>query len=105
MNINYNSFVTRLSHEQVFEQRGLSDARYRRLMNRVIVTQPTEADWGQYRMAKAAHEYLLESPYFEDGGPNERSSVTEPEPKREYVYAETVEEWIARCLEIEKEEP
>lgn len=103
MNINYNSYAIRLSREQVFENRGLSDARYRRLLNRVIVTQPTEADWGQYRMAKAAHNFLLDSPYFEDGGPDERSSVTEPEPKREYIYAETVEEWIARCLEIEED--
>jgi hypothetical protein len=104
MDINYNRFTIRLSHEQVFESRGLFDARYRRLLNRVIITQPTEADWADYRKAKGAHDYLLDSPYFEDGGPDERSSVTKPEPKREYIYAETVEEWVARCLEIEKED-
>ena len=51
-----------------------------------------------------AHDFLLRSPYFEDGGPDERSQVNPPEPAREYEYAETVEEWLARCRAIEQEE-
>lgn len=105
MNINYNSYAIRLSHEQVFMARAWNDPRYSRLVDRVIVTQPTEADWADYRKAKEAHDYLLGSPYFDDGGPDERSSVSPPTPSREYVYAETHDEWIARCLEIEKEAP
>lgn len=104
MRIHKNSVVIRLSHEQVFMHRALFDARYQQRVKRVIVTQPTEADWADYRKAKEAHDYLLASPYFEDGGPDERSSVTEPEPKREYIYAETVDEWIARCHKIEEEQ-
>lgn len=104
MKLNKNSVAIRLSHEQVFMHLALFDPRYERRLERVIVTQPTEADWVEYRKAKEAHDYLLASPYFEDGGPDERSSVAEPEPRREYIYAETVKEWVARCLEIEKED-
>lgn len=105
MNIRKNSVAINLNAEEVFMHRSLFDDRYSRRVKQLIITQPTEADWAEYRKAKEAHEYLLGSPYFEDGGPDERSSVTEPEPGREYIYAETVEQWIARCRRIEKEEP
>jgi len=81
----------------------MPDPRYRRLVDRIIITQPTEREWEDYRKAKAAHDYLLMSPYFDDGGPDERSSVSPPEPKREYIYAETHEEWLNRCRELDKE--
>lgn len=101
MEINKNSYAIRLSAEQVFWNRGLFDRRYERKVERVIITVPTEADWADYRKAKEAHDYLLNSPYFDDGGPDERSSVGPPEPTREYIYAETTEEWIARCIAME----
>jgi len=82
----------------------MADPRYRRLVERIDITQPTEADWAEYRKVKKAHEYLLNSPYFDDGGPDERSSVSPPEPTREYVYAETTEEWLTRCRAIEQED-
>jgi hypothetical protein len=103
-NLNKNSYTIRLSAEQVYWQRGFHDSRYNRKVERIEVTQPTEADWGHYRTAKAAHNYLLSSPYFEDGGPDERSTVNKPEPKREYIYAETHEEWLARCRALDQEE-
>lgn len=103
MNINKNSVAIRLSAEQVYWHRGFTDNRYSRRVERVIITEPTEADWADYRKAKEAHEYLLASPYFDDGGPDEGSSVSQPEPSREYIYAETEAEWIARCHEIEME--
>lgn len=102
MKIHKNSYAIRLSAEQVFWNRGLFDPRYSRKVERVIVTEPTEADWANYRTAQRCHNYLLESPYFEDGGPDERSSVNPPEPTREYIYAETTEEWIARCKAMEE---
>jgi len=102
LKLNKNSAVIRISDEMRFLL--MADARYQRRVDRIIVTQPTEADWADYRKAKEAHEYLLNSPYFDDGGPDERSSVSPPEPTREYIYAETTEEWIARCRELERSE-
>ena len=103
MNIHKNSVAIRLSAEQVYMHRSLFDVRYSRRVRQLIITEPTEADWADYRRARDAHEYLLASPYFDDGGPDEGSSVSEPSPSREYVYGETVDEWIARCGELEKE--
>ena len=104
MKINKNHMVIRITAEQAYEWKSMRDALYERKLAEVIETLPTAADWDDYRKAKEAHDYLLKSPYFEDGGPDERSSINPPEPLREYVYAETVEEWIARCLEIDKED-
>ena len=104
MKLHKNYAVIRLSAEQVYWERGFRDSRYNRRVERIDITQPTEADWAEYHKAREAHEYLLSSPYFDDGGPDERSSVSPPEPKRDYIYAETVEEWLDRCHEIEKEE-
>lgn len=101
--LKYNSYAIRISAEQVYWERSWRDKRYTRKIGEIIVAEPTEADWEQHRAAKAAHDLLLQSPYFEDGGPDERSKVVEPEPKREYVYAETHEEWLARCGELDKE--
>lgn len=103
MKIHKNYAAVNISLEQLFMHRSLFDVRYTRRVRQLIITEPTEADWADYRKAKEAHDYLIDSPYFEDGGPDERSSVTEPVPRREYVYGETVEQWIARCLQIEKE--
>lgn len=101
MKIRKFSAAVYFSAEQVFMHRALYDTRYERRVKQVNITPPTEAEWADYRKAKEAHEYLLASPYFDDGGPDEGSSVSEPEPGREYIYAETVDEWIARCREIE----
>jgi len=102
--LNRNSVTIRLSAEHVYWQRGFHDSRYNRKVDRIDVTQPTEADWADYRKAKEAHEYLLNSPYFDDGGPDERSQVSPLEPKREYIYAETHEEWLDRCRALDQEE-
>lgn len=103
MKIRKQAAVMRFSNEIVFGHMGLFDSRYQRRVDHIIVTQPTEAEWADYRKAKEAHDYLLNSPYFDDGGPDERSQVNPPEPSREYVYAETADEWIARCLAMDKE--
>ena len=103
MKINKNWAVIRVSAEEAYMHKSLFDVRYSRRVRQLIITEPTEADWAEYRKAKEAHEFLLNSPYFYDGGPDEGSSVSEPEPKREYVYGETVEDWIARCQELDKE--
>ena len=103
MKLNKNYAVIRLSAEQVYWERGFRDSRYNRKVDRIEVTQPTEADWAEYRKAREAHEYLLSSPYFDDGGPDERSQVSPPEPTREYIYAETHDEWLARCREMDGE--
>ena len=102
MKLHKHSVAIRIPDEMRFLM--MSDTRYRRLVERVNITQPTEADWAEYRKAKKAHEYLLNSPYFDDSGPDERSSVSPPQPTREYVYAETTEEWLTRCRELDQEE-
>ena len=104
MKLHKNHAVIRLSAEQVYWERGFRDSRYNRLLDRIEVTQPTEAEWAEYRKAKAAHDYLIMSPYFDDGGPDEGSSVSPPEPRREYIWAETHEEWLARCRALDQEE-
>lgn len=103
MKIHKNEVYVRISAEQVYMYRAWQDRRYSRKVERVITTDPTEAHWAEYRKAKEAHDYLLESPYFQDGGPDEGSSVEEPEPKREYIYAETTEEWLDRCRKLDEE--
>lgn len=104
MTFNTNTIAIRLSAEQVYEYRAWRDRRYRRRVQEVIETPPTEQQWADYRKAKEAHEYLMQSPYFQDGGPDDGSSVNEPTPDREYIYAETTEEWIQRCQELDKEQ-
>lgn len=103
MKMNTNSVAIRLSAEEVYMYRSWDDSRYDRRVEKVITTDPTEAEWAEYRKAKEAHDFLLESPYFQDGGPDEGSSVEEPEPKREYIYAETTEEWLDRCRKLDEE--
>ena len=103
MRFHKNEVYIRLSAEEVYMYRAWQDRRYSRRVEQVITVEPTEKDWADYRKAKEAHEYLLQSPYFEDGGPEEGSSVNEPTPTREYIYAETTEEWIQRCQELDKE--
>jgi len=102
MNLHKHAAAIRIPDEMRFLM--TPDPRYRRLVERIIITQPTEADWDEYHKAREAHEYLLNSPYFDDGGPDERSSVSPPEPTRQYVYAETNEEWLTRCRAIEQED-
>ena len=102
-NLSKNYVAIRVSAEQIYMERSYYDSRYNRKVDRIEVTQPTEADWDDYRKAKEAHEYLLNSPYFDDGGPDERSQVSPPEPTREYIYAETHDEWLARCREMDGE--
>lgn len=104
MKLHKNYAMIGLSAEQVYWSRGFQDSRYNRLVERIDITQPTEADWDEYRKAKAAHEYLLGSPYFQDGGPDDGSRVEPPEPTRTYIYAETHEEWLNRCRELDQEE-
>lgn len=96
------SAAIRISEWQLFDMKSISDPRYRRKVKEVIEHQPTEQDWANYRAAKEAHEFLLESPYFIDGGSDDSSHVEEPEPRREYVYAETTAEWLDRCRELLK---
>lgn len=103
MSMNTNAVHVRISAEEVYMQRAWADPRYGRKVEAVITTEPTEADWAEYRKAKEAHDYLLESPYFQDGGPDEGSSVSEPEPKPEYIYAETTKEWLDRCWNLDEE--
>ena len=101
MNLNKNTVTFHVSAEEYYMHRAWTNPAFFRVVERVITTEPTDAEWAEYRKAKEAHDYLLQSPYFQDGGPDEGSSVEEPEPKHEYIYAETVEEWIDRCRALD----
>lgn len=92
-----------LSLHQIVEMRSTTDDRYRRKVERITETPPTEKDWADYRAAKEAHDFLIESPYFIDGGNDYGSEVEEPTPSREYAYAETEAEWLNRCRELIEE--
>lgn len=79
---------------------GVYDARYRRKIGATKRTPPTAADWAEYERARAMLEELRESPYFEDGGPEEKASVEPPVGRTEYSYTETEDEWRERCAKI-----
>lgn len=84
-----------------YRYKALTDERYRRKVERVIETPPTAEEWEAYRKAEAAWAILEDSPYFEPGGGEYGAELTPPQPKREYVYAETEEEWILRCRQLD----
>lgn len=91
-----NHVTIRLSYDQL----ALTDDRYDRKIASKKTTPPTPEQWAEYRHAKALFEELSESPYFQDGGPDEGATVTKPWPHTEYVYAETEAEWSERCANI-----
>ena len=94
-----------LTDWQLFDMKSLMDKRYRRRVQEVIETPPSEQDWADYRAAKIAHDFLLSSPYFRDGGPDEGSEVEKPQSDRQYIYAESEDEWLDRCRDLLKENP
>lgn len=103
MKIDKNSYVISLSHEQVFMNRALSAPRYYRKGNRVE-TPPTSEDWSLYHQAVQGLKALKAYEGTEWGGPDYGTEVHKPEPRITYEWLETHDEWIARCLAIEKEE-
>lgn len=91
-----NRISIRLSHYD----RGLYDARFRRKIAGRKITPATAEEWAEYERALAMLEELRESPYFEDGGPEERATVDTPRDHITVTYAETEAEWRARCAKI-----
>ena len=57
----------------------------------------TEEEWAEYHKAEAAWKLLQDYPYFEAGGPDYPAELHEPQPRTETVYAESEDEWVARC--------
>lgn len=104
MNPYKNYVAISMSEWQMFDMKSMTDDRYRRKVQRVIETHPSEKDWEDYRAAKEAREYLLLSPYFRDGGPDDGSEVEEPRMSRKYIYAESEDEWLDRCRDLLKGE-
>jgi hypothetical protein len=86
-----------------YTYKALGDERYRRKVERVVETPPTAEELAAYAEAEAAWAILEHSPYFDGGGPEYGPELTPPQPKCEYVYAETEEAWIERCRTIDAE--
>lgn len=94
--------VTRLPREQVYLGRALTDDRYDRRAERAVTPVP-ECEWAEYREACALLGRLREYDGFYEGGPDEGAYIEEPRPRVHYTYLETVDEWLARCAELEME--
>lgn len=67
-----------------------------REVERIDETPPTAEEMRDYDKACALLDELQGYDCFEDGGSDYGAEVRKPTPHREYVYAETEEEWIAR---------
>jgi hypothetical protein len=100
MKINTNSYAFRLTHEQIYMHRALSDDRYGRKHNR-HETPPTSEDWALYHQAVQGLKALEAYDGTEWGGPDYGTEVHKPEPRVTYEWLETHDEWIARCREME----
>lgn len=62
----------------------------------VDVIHPTAEEWEEYQKACAALEFLRKSPYYDEGGPEYKSEVSEPQDKLMYRFTETWEEYRER---------
>ena len=101
MKVNKNAITMRISLEEM----GAWDSRYMRKSELISITEPTQKEWADYERARDALAFLRTSPYFQDGGPDERATIEPPSPRREYRYTETEKEWRERCSKLTKEQP
>lgn len=103
MNLHKNTIVIRLSHEQIFMHRAMTDPRYNRKGNR-IETPPTSEDWALYHQAVQGFKALEAYEGTEWGGPDYGTEVHKPEPRITFDWLETHDEWIERCRKMEESE-
>lgn len=90
----------KLSDEMAFEMASDRDPRYKRRVKEVIRRAPTPEQLAEFERVKAAWEIVSNSQYFEDGGPDYGATLNPPQDEYEYIYAETHDEWLARCRGI-----
>ena len=100
--MNKNYVTIRLSAEQVFSHRAMSDPRYERKATRTSAP-PTPEAWARYRAAKAGLAALEAYEGTEWGGPDYGTEVPEPVPTLTFEYHETIEEWLDRCRDMSAE--
>lgn len=93
-----------ISGEIYAEHRSWHDDRFARRIESETRTPPTEADWAEYREGLALLEQLRGNRFYEEGGPDEGSTIRVPEDTITYVYAETHDEWLCRVRELMKED-
>lgn len=99
----YGSTFT-VSTEELASARSWNDPRYNRKVKETIVHPPTQADWDEYREGVAMLKRLRKNKFYQEGGPDEGSSVDKPRARHEYVYGETHDEWLERVRELLREE-
>ena len=74
---------------------------YARIIESEETIEPTDEQWRQYYKAKKMWKRLRKNPYFFEGGNDYPNEVRKPEPERIVRYAETREEWLSRCQQID----
>ncbi len=72
------------------------DPKYKRKVDHVETTPPTEEDLAVHARAVELLAELERNPYYRVW--DDRAYIMGPTPTTHYVYAETVEEWRERCL-------
>lgn len=88
-----------ISDELYFMSR--TEPEFERKVLREVEHPVTEGEWATYREGVRLLDALRKNPYFEEGGSDYGAEITKPEPRVEYIYAETHEEWLARCRALE----
>lgn len=98
--LNRNRIAVRRDPALSYGALGIWDERYRRRIAERRTVPVTAEQWADYDRALAMLEELRESPYFEDGGPEECATVEPPRSHVETIFAETESEWLARCAQL-----
>lgn len=68
---------------------------HQRKIARTTTIPVSQADQDDYEQVKAAWDRVMDSRWFQDYG--DWAGVVPPTPREEITYAETRDEWLARC--------
>lgn len=68
---------------------------HQRKIARTTTIPVSQADQDDYEQVKAAWDRVMDSRWFQDYG--DWAGVVPPAPREEITYAETRDEWLARC--------
>jgi hypothetical protein len=98
------SMTMQISDEQLFNLISYNDKRYERKVANRLTTPPTHSQMREYRRAQAAMRVLQSlSEYVDWGSPESEPEVIAPTDHITIIYAETHDEWLARCRALRQE--
>jgi len=98
------SMTMHISDEALFDSMAWHDSRYERKVRNRLTTPPTHSQMRAYRRAQAAMRVLQSlSEYVDWGSPESEPEVIAPTDHITITYAETHDEWLARCRALRQE--